>query len=78
MSEQTIRILHDKHFDLRRFRDTVRSFEDCAKVLSREAGNPVEKNVFLGDKMSVKVIQVAKFSVLFERNLVKVLPQPAL
>lgn len=39
MSEQVIHILYDEDFELSRFRDTVRWFEDCEMMLSRETKN---------------------------------------
>lgn len=47
MAKQFICTLKCKDFELSTFREIVRSFENCEKMLSRETENRVEKNRFI-------------------------------
>lgn len=59
MVDRLIRMFHDKEFELSTFREMVRSFEDCEKMLSRETETRVEKNRFIEDELNVKSRKIA-------------------
>lgn len=40
-AEYIIRVMYDKNFEISKFREIARSFEDCENLLSRETENRV-------------------------------------
>lgn len=73
MAEQFIGILHYKYFGPSMFREMVRSFENCEKLMVWETENRVEKNTVCKNQICVKLRQVSMSGVLYSRSSVEAL-----
>lgn len=75
VAKDVIKMLYNEYFDVSRYREVMKSFEDCEKMLSRETEKRVEENRFMKQEMSVISGQITMAGDLYNRSAVKVLRQ---